>query len=154
MHMSLQGIVGISLALTVKLTLQMFDIMCRHASELRARLDQTAQARAQLVSAVETLQRSSRQEDATAVRQAIEAGQASGGGGWLLEDVASAQQALQRWQLAADNEAKLAKALSNGTSVLALSRAVQVCPASTRNAWAHDICTYRHLTLYLSFQSQ
>ena len=117
----------------------MLNIVCRHASELRARLDQTAQARAQLVSAVETLQRSSRQEDAAAVRQAIEAGQACGGGGGLLEDVASAQQALQRWQLAGDNEAKLAKALSNGTSVLALSRAVQVCPACNRDVQTHDI---------------
>ena len=111
--------------------------MCRHASELRARLDQTAQVRAQLVSAVEALQRSARQEDATAVKQAIEAGQACGGG--LLDDVASAQQALHRWQLATDNEAKLAKALSNGTSVLSLSRAVQVCCACAHGAWAHDV---------------
>ena len=100
---------------------------CRHASELRARLDQTAQARAQLASAVEALQRGSRQEDAAGVKHAIKAAQACGVG--LLEDVEAAQQALDRWQLATNNEAKLAKALSNGTSVLALSRAVQVCSA-------------------------
>ena len=110
--------------------------LCRHARELRARLDQTAQVRAQLVSAVEALQRTARQEDADAVKQAIEAGQACGGG--LLDDVATAQQALQRWQLAADSEAKLAKALSDGTSVMSLSRAVQVYCACAHGAQAHD----------------
>lgn len=111
-------------------------VLCRHARELRARLNQTAQVRAQLVSAVDALQRTARQEDATGVRQAIDAGQSCGGG--LLDDVASAQQALQRWQLATDNEAKLAKALTDGTSVLSLSRAVQVCFACVHDAWAHD----------------
>ena len=114
-------------------------VLCRHASELRTRLDQTAQARAQLVSAVEALQRAARQEDAIAVKQALEAGQACGDG--LLDDVASAQQALQRWQLATDNEAKLAKALSDGTSVLGLSRAVQVCFACVYKAWATSPCS-------------
>lgn len=106
--------------------------MCRHASKLRARLDQTAQARAQLVSAVEALQKSSRQEDAAAVKQAIEAAQACGAG--LPDDVVAAQQALHRWQLTSDNEAKLAKAFSDGTSVLGLSRAVQVCYACVHDA--------------------
>lgn len=59
------------------------------------------------------------------MKQGIEAAQACGAG--LLNDVQAAQQALDRWQLATNNEAKLAKALSNGTSVLMLSRAVQVC---------------------------
>ncbi|KAL3163087.1 hypothetical protein ABBQ32_009505 [Trebouxia sp. C0010 RCD-2024] len=99
----------------------------RHASELRARLNQTAQATAQLASAVEALQRGNRQEDAAAVKHAIEAAQACGAG--LQENFGSAQQALDRWQLATNNEAKLAKALSDGTSVLALSRAVQEATA-------------------------
>ena len=109
-------------------------VLCRHARELRARLNQTAQVRAQLVSAVDALQRTARQEDATGVRQAIDAGQSCGGG--LLDDVASAQQALQRWQLTTDNEAKLAKTLSDGTSVLSLSRAIQVCLACAHNTQA------------------
>ena len=114
-------------------------VLCRHASELRVRLDQTAQARVQLISAAEALQRSARQEDAAAVKQAIEVGQACGGG--LLDDVASAQQALQRWQLAVDNEAKLAKVLSDGTTVLGLSRAVQVCFACVLYAWPASPCS-------------
>lgn len=85
------------------------------------------QAKAQLAAAVEALQKSSRPEDAAAVEEAIEAGQACGAG--LQDDVASAQQALHRWQLSTNNEAKLAKALSDGSSVLGLSRAIQVCCA-------------------------
>ena len=98
--------------------------VCRHASELRARMDQVTQARAHLLSAIETLNKHSRPEDAAAVEEAIEGGQACGDA--LQEDVASAQQTLQRWQLTTSNEAKLAKALSAGTSVTWLSRAIQV----------------------------
>ena len=123
-------------------------VLCRHARELRARLNQTAQVRAQLVSAVDALQRTARQEDATGVKQAIEAGQTCGGG--LLEDVASAQQALQRWQLTTDNETKLAKTLSHGTSVLSLSRAIQVCLACAHNAQA---CNAHHAAWTLRQQT-
>lgn len=103
------------------------DLLCRHASELRARLDQVAQARTQLHSAIEALHKHSRPEDAAAVEAAIEAGQACGD--TPHEEVASAQQTLQRWQLTTSNEAKLAKALSAGTSASVLSRAIQVCSA-------------------------
>ncbi len=44
----------------------------------------------------------------------------------LEEDIAAAQQALQRWQRTTNNEAKLAKALKEGASVAGLSRAIQV----------------------------
>lgn len=97
---------------------------CRHASELRARLDQASQAKALLQSSVEALQKHSQPEDAAAVEQAIAAAQ--GCSGALKEDIAVAQQALQRWQLTTSNEAKLAKALKDGTSVVGLSRAIQV----------------------------
>ena len=97
---------------------------CRHASEWRARLDQASQAKAQLHSSVEALQKHGQLEDATAVQKAIETAHSCSGS--LEEDIAVAQQALQRWQLTTSNEAKLAKALKDGTSVVGLSRAIQV----------------------------
>ena len=81
----------------------------------------------QLAAAAEALQRSSRPEDAAALEESIEAGQACGPA--LQDEVASAQQALHRWQLTTNNEAKLASALQDGTSVLVLARAIQVCPS-------------------------
>ena len=84
---------------------------------------------------MEALQKHSQPEDAAAVEQAIAAAQ--GCSGSLKEDIAVAQQALQRWQLTTSNEAKLAKALKDGTSVVGLSRAIQVSqPAREQSSTA------------------
>lgn len=99
--------------------------ICRHAGELRARLDEASQAKARLQTAVEALQKRSRAEDAAGVEEAMQTAQ--GCNASLEGDVAAAQQALQRWQRTTNNEAKLAKALKEGASVAGLSRAIQVC---------------------------
>ena len=52
----------------------------------------------------------------------------------LEEDIAAAQQALQRWQRTTNNEAKLAKALKEGASIAGLSRAIQVGPTKLGQA--------------------
>lgn len=103
---------------------------CRHASDLRARLDEASQAKARLQTALEALLKHSRAEDAAAVEEAMQTAQ--GCNASLEEDIAAAQQALQRWQRTTNNEAKLAKALREGASVAGLSRAIQVGPTKLR----------------------
>ncbi|KAL0041632.1 hypothetical protein WJX79_010152 [Trebouxia sp. C0005] len=99
----------------------------RHASDLRARLDEASQAKARLQTALEALLKHSRAEDAAAVEEAMQTAQ--GCNASLEEDIAAAQQALQRWQRTTNNEAKLAKALREGASVAGLSRAIQEATA-------------------------
>ncbi len=108
---------------------------CRHARELRDKLDQASQAKAQMQAAVEALQKHGRPEDAAVVEEAIQTGQSCSAA--LDDDVAAARQALQRWQLISNNEAKLAKALKDGTSIVGLSRAIQV---SAAQAIPHHYC--------------
>ena len=73
---------------------------------------------------MEALHKHGRPENAAAVEDALRLGHACRTA--LQDDVAAAKQALQRWQLTTNNEAKLGKALKDGTSVLGLSRAIQV----------------------------
>ena len=86
------------------------------------------QARTNLQAAVEALVKHNRHEDAAEVEEAIAAAQDCGGA--VDADVADAKQALHRWQLVTSAEAKLARAVSEGTSVIALSRAIQVLRSS------------------------
>jgi len=66
----------------------------------------------------------------------------------LEEDIAAAQQALQRWQRTTNNEAKLAKALKEGASVAGLSRAIQVGTTKLRKVkqlhLSKKSCTLSH----------
>lgn len=103
---------------------QATSCICRHAGELRARLDEASQAKAWLQTALEALLKHSRAEDAAAVEEAMQTAQDCDAA--LEEDIAAAQQALQRWQRTTNNEAKLAKVLKEGASVAGLSRAIQV----------------------------
>ena len=111
-------------------TLQKQWPCCRHANELRSKLDQATQARTELQTAVEALLKHNRPEDAAQVEEAITSGQECGSA--LDDDVALAKQALQRWQLVTSTEVKLARAVSEGNSILGLSRAIQV-----RLHWLH-----------------
>ncbi|DBB08447.1 TPA: hypothetical protein ACH3X3_15276 [Trebouxia sp. C0006] len=99
----------------------------RHAGELRARQDEALQAKARLQTSLEALLKHSRAEDAAAVEEAMQTAQ--GCNASLEEDIAAAQQALQRWQRTTNNEAKLAKALKEGASIAGLSRAIQEATA-------------------------
>lgn len=92
-------------------------------------LNHAHEAKAALQAAMEGLQRHGQAEDADAVDDAIHAGEAASN---LLEgDVAQAKQAVARWRLSAAVEAKLGKALSDGTSVQVLSKAIQVTAEQT-----------------------
>ena len=97
---------------------------CRRAQELRSTLNYTAEAKATLQAALDTLQQHGQPQNAAALEDAIRAGEAAGD--VLEDDVAHAKQAAARWHAGVATEAKLNRALKDGTSAHMLGRAVQV----------------------------
>lgn len=105
-------------------------IQCRAASELRASLDQTARHKLALDSAVKALARSKSADDAEAVEAAVAA--AGSDHQLLTEEVKAAEDALVTWKAFTAAEARLARALKDGSSSALLARAVQVLPMRRR----------------------
>ncbi|KAK9816451.1 hypothetical protein WJX72_000489 [[Myrmecia] bisecta] len=100
----------------------------RAASDQRAQLDSAARSRAALDNSLKLLQRQGRPEDAEAVERAIE--EAADSGPLLAADVAKAQEQVARWRAATAAQAKLARALKDGSNTVALSRAIQEAAAA------------------------
>ena len=97
---------------------------CRRARELRSTLNYATEAKATLQAALDSLQKHGQPEHAAAAEAAI---QAAGTAGDLLEsDLTHAKQAVARWHAGMATEAKLDRALKNGTSAHMLGRAIQV----------------------------
>ena len=99
-------------------------ILCRSANEVRSQLDRAAKAKAVLEAAVRALAKSGRSEDVQAVEDAAAA--AVPLADLLVEDLKAAREALAHVHALAASEAKLARALKEGSTSAALARAVQV----------------------------
>ncbi|KAL6760662.1 hypothetical protein V8C86DRAFT_1058572 [Haematococcus lacustris] len=99
----------------------------RTASEARARLHDASRARSALDAAQRNLTRSQRSEDAEALEKAL-----SDASRWeelLGADLARARTSLDTWRLHCASQAKLSRALREGPSSAALSRAIQEAAA-------------------------
>ena len=99
-------------------------MLYRSANEVRSQLDRAAKAKAVLEAAVRALAKSGRSEDVQAVEDAAAA--AGPLADLLVEDLKAARESLAHIHALAASEAKLARALKEGSTSAALARAVQV----------------------------